>query len=52
LIGLLAAKESGMARMTPKRKIIGKTKIFHRKILFMVIPSLTVPGVSFDEKTP
>jgi len=51
LIGLVSADEKGgMARMTPKRKMIGKTKILHRKTFFIVIPSLPVPGGSLDEK--
>jgi hypothetical protein len=39
-----------MARMTPKRKIIGKTKILHLKILFMVIPSLLLLAVLLMKK--
>ena len=37
--------------MTPKRKIIGKTKILHRKIFFMVIPSFLFLAVLLMKKS-
>lgn len=52
LIGLLSAKEKGgMASMTPKRKITGKTKIHHRKIFFMVILSFLFLAVLLMKKS-
>jgi hypothetical protein len=51
LIGALSPRDkAGTARMAPKRMMIGKTKILHRKIFFMVIPSFLFLAV-FNEKT-
>jgi len=53
LIGVLCAKEKGgWAKMTPNRKIIGKTKILHRIMFFMMIPSFLFLKVLLIKKSP